>query len=415
MTLEPKALTGYQLRLLAILALINFVNFADRTVILPLFPLLRAEFAISDTQLAWLQTVLQIVLSVGSVPAALLADRISRTRIIAGGVLVWSLATFFCGASNSFAGLLIARAFVGIGEATYAPAAQSMISGAFSAAARARAQATFAAGMLIGGGAGQAIGALIGDKYGWEPAFFIVGFPGLVLALMILRLEEPLRGPRSEIVPLSHLVRVPAFLALNLSGVLVTFAAVSFVTWGTDFLVREKGFNLREAGLLLGIGGIVALVGGVLAGGLIADVLQRRWNYGRIVTIMLAFLLAAPFIAAAVNTEDRNLVLAGFFVAGFFMSWYHGPVTAVIHDMMPPRAHATSVGVYMFVTQLIGGTLGPLSVGQMSDRRGLEIGLYVATGIMVLGALCFLLVIYFIRRDGLRHPALDPYHLAADD
>jgi predicted MFS family arabinose efflux permease len=415
MTAETGKLTGYQLRVLAILALINFVNFADRTVILPLFPLLRAEFGVSDTQLAWLQTVLQIVLSLASIPLAVLADRISRTRIIAAGVVLWSLATFFSGTASTFAGLLFARALVGIGEAAYAPAAQSMISGAFSAAARARAQAVFAAGMLLGGASGQAIGGIMGDKYGWEPAFFVVGFPGLLLALSVLHMEEPLRGPRSELVPLNHLLRVPAFLALNLSGILVTFAAVSFITWGPDFVVREKDFSLREAGVILGLAGFFSLVGGVIVGGFIADTLQKRWNFGRIVTIMMAFLLAAPFIVFALNAETKMMVLAGFFVAGFFMSWYHGPVTAVIHDMMPPRAHATSVGVYMLLTQLIGGTLGPLSVGQVSDRRSLEAGLYVATGAMVLGALTFLLVIYFIRRDGLRHPALDHYHANADD
>jgi len=410
-----RELTAYQVRLLAVLALINLINFADRTVILPLFPLLRAEFGVSDTQLAWLQTVLQIVLSLASVPVALLADRVSRTRIIALGVVVWSLATFFSGLASTFAALLVARAFVGIGEAAYAPAAQSMISGAFPAGARARAQAVFAAGMLIGGAAGQAIGGIIGEIHGWERAFFVVGVPGLLLASFALRLEEPLRGPRSELVPLNHLLRVPAFLALNLSGVLVTFAAVSFITWGPDFVVRAKGFRLRDAGLILGVGGFAALVSGVLVGGGVADTLQKRWSYGRIMTIMCAFLLAAPFIASAVNAEERHNVLVGFFIAGFFMSWYHGPVTAVIHDMMPPRAHATSVGIYMFVTQLIGGTLGPLAVGQMSDRRSLEAGLYLATAMMVAGAISFLLVIYFIRRDGLRHPILDRYHAPGDD
>lgn len=415
MKTQVPAWSVYQLRVLAVLALINFVNFADRTVILPLFPLLRVEFALNDTDLAWLQTVLQLVLSAATIPFALLADRISRTRIIAAGVLIWSLATFFSGMAQTFAGLLLARAIVGVGEAAYAPAAQSMISGAFSAAARARAQAVFAAGMLIGGTAGQVIGGVIGDRLGWEPAFFVVGVPGLFLALFVLRVEEPLRGPRYELVPLNHLLRVPAFLALNLSGVLVTFAAVSFITWGPDFVVREKGFSLREAGVALGAVGFLSLVGGVLAGGYVADLLQKRFHYGRILTILCAFAIAAPFTLVAIGAPTKTMVLMGFFIAGFFMSWYHGPVTAVIHDMMPPRAHATSVGVYMFITQLVGGTVGPLAVGRVSDVRSLSAGLYVATGAMVLGALCFLLVIYFIRRDGLRHPVLDPYHAEAAD
>jgi predicted MFS family arabinose efflux permease len=268
---------------------------------------------------------------------------------------------------------------------------------------------------LFGGLAGQALGGMIGESHGWSNAFYIVGVPGLILGLLVLRLEEPPRGPRSEIVPLRDLIRVPAFLALNASGMLVTFASVAFITWGPDFVYREKGFSLREAGLELGAVGLLALVLGVLTGGYVADRLQKRFAYGRIATILAAFLLAAPFILWAVNTEDKNSVLAGFFIAGFFASWYHGPVTAVIHDMTPARAHATSVGFYMFVTQLIGGTLGPLSVGQLSDRASLFLGLQVATLAMVLGALSLFVVIYYIRRDGLRHPALDHYHLPRPD
>jgi predicted MFS family arabinose efflux permease len=285
-----------------------------------------------------------------------------------------------------------------------------MISGAFSVAARARAQAVFAAGMLLGGAAGQAIGGIIGDRAGWAPAFFVVGIPGMLLGLSALRLEDPPRGPRSEVVPLVRLLRVPAFIALNLCGVLLTFAAVSFITWGPTFAEREKGFSLSSAGVWLGSIGAFALVGGVLTGGYVADALQKRLHYGRIVCIVAAMLAAAPFLLLAIYSEDKRAVLAGLFIAVFFLSWYHGPVTAVIHDMMPKRAHATSVGLYMFVTQLVGGTVGPLVVGRVSDLHDLSAGLKVATGVLVLAAVCFLLVIYFIRRDGVRHPALEMYH-----
>jgi hypothetical protein len=102
------------------------------------------------------------------------------------------------------------------------------------------------------------------------------------------------------------------------------------------------------------------------------------------------------------------VVLTGLFVAGFFMSWYHGPVTAVIHDLMPRRAHATSIGIYMFVTQLLGG-LGPKIVGKISDVHDLQLGLEIAVAVLVCGALLMLLVIHFVRRDGLRHPALEGF------
>jgi MFS-type transporter involved in bile tolerance (Atg22 family) len=149
-------------------------------------------------------------------------------------------------------------------------------------------------------------------------------------------------------------------------------------------------------------------------GGWIADQLQKRLTYGRIIAVAAAFLLAAPFLLLAIQSEEKNFVLMGLFIAGFFMSWYHGPVTAVLHDMMPRRAHATSVGVYMFATQLVGG-LGPQVVGKISDLHDLQLGLQIAVAVMVCGALLMLLVIHFIRRDGLRHPTLASFHAEPGD
>jgi len=402
------SLSRYQVRVLAILALINFVNFADRLVIVPLFPLLRADFPVSDAELGLLQTALQVVLALGTIPFGLLADRFSRTRIIAAGVIIWSLATFVSGFAASFLMLLFARAIVGVGEAVYGPAAQSIISGVFPPESRARALAIFAAGMLIGGAGGQALGGVLGEAMGWRYAFFIVGLPGLLLGMSVLRLEEPPRSSREALVPIGRLLCVPAFQGMLISGMLITFAGVSFITWGADFAVRFKGFSVSEAGVLLGSVGFVSLVLGVLAGGSVADRLQQRFRYGRVLAIALAFAAAAPFVVWGVNAESKMTLLAAFFGAGFFMSWYHGPVTAVIHDLMPARAYATSVGVYMFVTQSVGA-FGPGLVGLISDEWGLHAGFEVSAAVLLAGAACYGLVIYCIRRDGLRHPLLDAW------
>ena len=132
------------------------------------------------------------------------------------------------------------------------------------------------------------------------------------------------------------------------------------------------------------------------------------------VVVASALLLSAPFLLLAIQSEEKSTVLVGFFVASFFMSWYHGPVTAVLHDMMPRRAHATSVGMYMFATQLLGG-LGPHVVGRISDQHDLQVGLQIAVAVMVCGALLMFLVIHFIRRDGIRHPILEAFHAEPGD
>ena len=407
-------LNSYQIRLLAVLALINFVNFAARQVFVPLIPLLRDHLHVTDAELGSLQTFLLVVLAIGSIPFGFFADRFSRKAIIAIGILFWSVATFAGGLASTFLFFLIARAVVGLGEAAYAPAAQSMISGAFPQERRAVAQAIFASGMLLGGAAGQALGGIIGARYGWQEALFIVALAGIAPGIALFWIEEPPRGPRSEVVPIARLLRVPAFVSMIFAGICITFSSVSLLTWGTDFAHSYKDFSLREASVSLAVIGLLSALFGVLMGGFVADRLHRRFSFGRIIAIAAAFLLAAPFLLLAIQSEEKSTVLIGLSVAGFFMSWYHGPVTAVLHDMMPRRAHATSIGVYMFATQLIGG-LGPHVIGKISDARDLQLGLQIAVAVMVCGALLMLLVIHFIRRDGMRHPTLDAFHAEADD
>ena len=414
MSTKSIPLTSYQIRLLAVLALINFVNFAARQVFVPLIPLLRDHLHVTDAELGSLQTFLLVVLAVGSVPFGFFADRFSRKAIIAIGILLWSVATLTGGFASTFLFFLIPRAIVGLGEAAYAPAAQSMISGAFPQERRAIAQAIFASGMLLGGAAGHALGGIIGPRYGWQEALFIVAFAGIVPGIALFWIAEPPRGPRSEVVPIARLLRVPAFVSMIFAGICITFSSVSLLTWGTDFAVSYKDFSLRQASVSLAVIALVSAVSGVLMGGFIADRVQRTFTYGRIIAVAAAFLLAAPFLLLAIQSEEKSTVLVGLFVAGFFMSWYHGPVTAVLHDMMPRRAHATCVGVYMFATQLFGG-LGPQVVGKISDLHDLQLGLQIAVAVMVCGALLMLLVIHFIRRDGLRHPTLAAFHAEPGD
>jgi predicted MFS family arabinose efflux permease len=408
-------LSSYQVRLLAVLVLVNFVNFAARWAFIPLIPMLRSHLGVTDAQLGSLQTWLLMVLAIGSIPFGFLADRFSRKSIIAFGIVCWSLATFAGGFAGSFLFLLIARAFVGMGEAAYAPAAQSMISGAFPLETRASAQAIFASGMLLGGAAGQVLGGIIGPRYGWQAALFVIAAAGFVPVIAVMYLSEPPRSPSSsEACPIRKLLTVPAYLAMIAGGACITFSSVSILTWGVDFAVTYKGFSLRQASVSLAVIGLVCSLCGVLFGGFVADRLQRRFAFGRIIAIAIAFLFAAPFVLLAIQSDEQWLVLGGLALAAFFMSWYHGPVTAVIHDMMPRRAHATSIGVYMFVTQLVGG-FGPQLVGRISDLHDMQFALQIAVAVMVAGGLLMFLVIHFIRRDGLQHQCLDSFRVEPGD
>ena len=182
----------WQWKILFVLTLINLLNYFDRLIVIPMFPFLKAEFGVSDFRLGLLASVFILVNSLAVLPFGLWADRGSRQKIMAFGVLFWSVATLLSGVANRFRALLWARALVGVGEGAYAPAGTAMISDCFPASFRARVQSVFNLGMLVGGVLGLAVGGMLSQWIGWRWAFFVVGLPGLVLALATYRLRVPM-------------------------------------------------------------------------------------------------------------------------------------------------------------------------------------------------------------------------------
>ncbi len=340
------------------------------------------------------------------------ADRTSRVKVMTYGVLFWSAATFLSGLAGSYAWLLVARALVGVGEAAYAPAGSAELTATFPQTARARVQGIFNAGMFVGGAAGLALGGILADSIGWRPAFFVVGAPGFLLAILLWRLPSPPLQQHVERVPVWKLLRVPAFVAILVSGWFATFAAQAYLTWGTEFVRRYKGFTLSQAGVSLGATVIVAGVLGVMTGAVLADVLAKRAPWARAAVVAAGFLIAAPLVWWALLTPSRTLFVVLFAAGSFFLSWYHGPVIALIHDLIPDRAHATAVGVAYFLINVSAPALAPWLVGRIADSAGLLVGMQAAVAAQVVGGLLYLLVIYFIRRDGLHHRVLEEYRTA---
>ncbi len=411
--MTPRQFSSYQIRVLLVLALVNFVNYVDRQIVFPLFPLLREHFTLDYRQLALLASAFSIVHALGALPLGMLADRVSRRKVIGYSLFFWSGATFASGLAATYRALLATRALVGIGEAAYTPASQAMITATFPQHVRARVQGIFDTGMFIGGAVGLGLGAVIGERYGWSRAFFIVGVPGLILGLSILGLREAPPVERREYVPVRELLRVPAYVMLLIGGWFITFAGHAYIIWGPDFVYRYKGFGLERAGLSLGAITIVSGTLGVLAGAWLSDRLAQRFPWGRISIVPLGFLISSPLIFTALRGASHSVVLA-FFAAGvFFMTWYHGPVTATVHDLIPARAHATAMGLYFFFVNLLAVALAPLIVGEFAQRYGLPFGMHVALAAQFMGGLCFVVVLLLIRRDGLHHPALEHYRNGA--
>jgi MFS family permease len=398
--------TGTQWRVLSILMLVNFVNYVDRQIVFALFPILRRDFSLSYVQLGYLATAFTVVLSLASFPLGMLADRISRRAVISAGVLFWSGATFFSGLAGSFRALLIARGLVGIGEAAYTPAGAAVISASFPREVRARVQGAFDAGMFVGGATGIALGGIIAASFGWRFAFFLVGIPGVVLGLTALRLPKSVPGVAQESMPLRELLRVPAFLALLISGWFSSFAGYAYVAWGPELVQDYKGFSPRQAGLALGLTIVLGGTLGIGTGAYLSDFLAKLRCWGRAAIVPIGFVLGAPPIYFSLHSSGKLHFLLFFGLGAFFLSWYHGPLTATIHDLVPPRGHATALGFYYLFVNLFAMTVAPVVIGRLADHYNLITALHVPIVAQLAGAAFFLVVIYCIQHDGLRHPVL---------
>jgi MFS transporter, Spinster family, sphingosine-1-phosphate transporter len=395
-----------QWRVLLILMLVNFVNYVDRQIVFALFPFLRRDFGLTSFQLGALATAFTVVLSLASFPLGMLADRVSRRAVISAGILFWSGATFFTGLANSFRSLLIARGMVGIGEAAYTPAGAAVITSSFSKGVRARVQGAFDIGMFIGGATGISLGGFIAAKFGWRYAFYLVGIPGFILGLAALRLPKSAVVVAKESMRVRELLQVPAFLALLVSGFFCSFAGYSYVVWGPDLVQDYKGFSPEEASTALGLTIVLGGMLGIATGAYLSDLLAKLRIWGRAVVVPIGFVLGAPPIYFALHASGKLRFLLLFGLGAFFLSWYHGPLTATIHDLVPPRGHATALGFYYLFVNLFSMAIAPVVIGRVADRYNLITALHIPIVAQLAGAAFFVLVIQCIRHDGLRHPVL---------
>lgn len=395
--LEWPHFTGWQWEVLLILTLVNLLNYFDRLIIVPMFPFLKAEFGVSDSRLGLLASMVILVHSLAVLPFGFWSDRGSRQKIMAFGVFFWSAATLLSGLATTFRFLVGARGLVGVGEGAYAPAGTAMISDCFPRSFRARVQSVFNLGMLVGGVLGLAAGGVLAQWVGWRYAFFLVGLPGFFLALFAYRLHVPVTLPAEKPPSIPSLLKIPAYLMVMVGGMFVVFASTAFITWGPTFATRYHGLTVAQASSWIGLLVLVGSVGGVLLGGYFADVLQRRWTYGRAVTIGATLLAGTPFLYQAVSTDSLFEFFLCILVATFLLTCYHGPATAVIHDLTPERAHGFAFALYLFVIHLVGDTVAPVLVGRVSDLSELRHGLQLGVAANLVSALCFLGVAYLIR------------------
>lgn len=375
---EPlERIPGYAWYALSLLTIVYVLNFLDRTLIYLLFTPIKAEMHLTDTQLALLgATSFAIFYTLLGIPFGRLADRVSRKRLIAGGLAIWSLFSGLTGFTTDFWTIFFCRLMVGVGEATLGPAALSLLSDYFPPRVRATVQAIYSSGIAIGAGVAFLFGGQIAQAFGWRWAFYLLGFPGLFFAVLVLLLKEKPRGQTETAAPVYSrndwkvLFTSRPLIYLYLGYALFGLAANSLSIWGVTFFTRVHKLDLATIGWWGGILSIVAGVPGTVFGGYVADRLRRRGRGGRMFFSALAALLAIPFwLALLFGNSLLLLLLANFVLLGLSLIWL-GPAAADVHEIAGPQLRGLGIGIYFFAVNIAAYLIGAPLIGKLNDLLG---------------------------------------------
>ncbi len=371
---------------LGVLTALNVLNYLDRFMGAGLLPVIIAAppvgLGLRDSQAGALQSVFIIVFALVSPLIGSLGDRHSRLRMAAAGVAIWSAATFASGLAGGFATLLLARAVVGIGEASYGVVTPSIISDLYPAERRGRMLAIFYAAIPVGTALGYMLGGQIGADHGWRAAFFVAGAPGLLLTFALLTLKEPQRGrfdpPRKEAAPLglrhaaTALARRRSYLFNTGAQTLYTFAMGGLATWMPTYFVRERHIPLQQATFIFGALLVVAGFLGTIIGGQAGDRLARRFPGAHFVFSGWALIVSLPFSAMAVLSPQPAIFWPAMFVTLFLLFLNTGPLNAAMANVLPADLRARGFAFYTLSIHLLGDAASPLLIGVASDKVGLQ-------------------------------------------
>jgi len=369
--------SGYAWYALALLTLVYVLNFLDRVIILYLFPLIKKEYQFTDLQLSLLGTTAFVIFYTAlGIPFGRYADRGSRTRLIAVGLAIWSLFSGLTGLADGFWTLFFCRLMVGVGEATLGPAAISLLADYFPPKRRATVTSIYSMGIALGAGLAAFFGGLLGQTYGWRAAFYVLGFPGIVLAVFVFLLREKPRGANETAnaeyssADLRRLLSNKKFVLLCLGYALLGLATNNLSIWGATFYNRLHKFDLITIGFW---GGVLTLVAGVpatLLGGVFADWFRQHVKGGRMFYGAILALVSVPFWLLLIFTDNVYLILTANGVLLFAALAWLGAAAADATEIAGANLRGQAIAVYFFSVNIAAYLIGSNLIGFLSDRFG---------------------------------------------
>ncbi len=387
----PRALVAWLT--VAILFVLYIRSLADRYLIALMVEPIKRDLGLSDLQISLLQGLAFAVLySICAIPVGLMLDRYRRRWILFLCVLVWSAGAAGCGLAGTFAALIVARAFVGAGEAGYTTGAYSIIGDSFPPQKISLAMSIFVMGGVMGAGivfllGGPLVGAVLdgaishwpgmGGFSPWQQAFLITGIPGMLTAFLVFAFPEPERHRSATPTPqgggygeaLRFILAHPRSFAAIILGIgLVYSVTIALQLWTPAYLTRIYGWTPAQIGLTMGIAQMLPALSLPLHGAIVDRMFAGGRKDAHILWCLVTVVLAAPFAVAAylVTSPWAAVSLFGIYMLLILSTASIGPAAAQV--VAPTALRGRVSAIFVLVTGLIGMVLGNLVVGLVTDK-----------------------------------------------
>ena len=399
--------------ILAVLALIALLNTIDQAILGVSLPAIQAAFRLADSQVGLLSGAFVVVYGLAALPTGAWADRRSRRALIALGVALWSLCTLLTGLIQNFLQIFVARAVLGVGEATTLPAGVSLLGDLFTKRDRGRAAGVIQAALQLGLALGLIGGGIIAARLGWRAAFYLAAVPGLSLALAAGTLREPPRGAaevRGATTSHPHeanrrafagLLRIRTLVAAVLANTFVLFASTGVGGFIAIYTTRRFGVDLAQVGALVGIPLLIGGLVGNTVGGWLVDWRGRRSARAHLEIAMVASALGAAGLVATFTAHAPATFAAAFLVATLAGNVGMPGLLAINQNLVLPSLRGSATAIQQLASNLLGRAGGLILIGVISDRlHDLRLALLVLPpSALVLAATCAALGLRSMPRD----------------
>ena len=403
--------------IMIVCTLLFIVNYMDRQVFSAVLQPMKVDLGLTDAQCGLATTIFMLGMALFSFPLAYMVDRWSRKKSLSIMAVLWSGFTFATGLAQNFIGVIIPRAFVGLGEAGFVPGGNALISASYSKESRGKAMGIFNMAIPIGGAIGVMLGGIISVKFGWRTPFYYFAIPGVILGIMALFMRDYKTtvttatgaGNKSFGTALGNVLKLPTVKWLYPALGLTVFMSASFLIWTPALLIRVLNVNEGYAGTVAGIIGLVTILGLPL-GGFLADRWHKKDPKGRMYLAGIGNIAGAVLIVIAILLKFNTI---GIILAALYSICVAAAIPAfatVYLDIVPVAHRGLSSGLGIFAQYVLGGAWGPLVVGAISDALGggaggLSTALMLACIVGVIGAICFFLGAkdYMVDSEKVKH------------